>query len=100
MTRPVVAVVGSTMTDLVTYVRRAPGPGETVVGERFVVGFGGKGANQAVMARRLGARVCFVGCVGDDAYGEAYREHLREEDVDVTALTQRPGPSGLAPIWV
>ena len=83
---PVVAVVGSTMTDLVTYVERAPGAGETVVGQRFVVGFGGKGANQAVMARRLGAQVAFVGCLGDDAYGTATCHTSRAEGVDVAEL--------------
>ncbi|GAA4352806.1 ribokinase [Angustibacter luteus] len=100
MTSPVIAIVGSTMTDLVTYVARAPAAGETVVGDRFVVGFGGKGANQAVMASRLGARVVFVGCLGDDAYGEAYHRHLADEGVDVGHLARRPGPSGVAPIWV
>ena len=51
-----IAVVGSMNIDLVAYTRRAPGPGETVIGERFQSGFGGKGANQAVMARLLGCR--------------------------------------------
>ena len=52
---PVLAVVGSLNIDLVTYTARVPGPGETVLGDRFVMGFGGKGANQAVMAARFGA---------------------------------------------
>ncbi len=97
---PSAVVVGSTMIDQVTYLSRAPGPGETVVGERFVVGFGGKGANQSVMATRLGAQVAFVGCVGDDAHGEQTLAHLADEGVDVTALARRPGTSGVAPIWV
>ena len=97
---PVVAVVGSMMTDLVTYVERSPGPGETVVGHRFTVGFGGKGANQAVMARRLGARVEFVGCVGDDDYGERIQANLERNGIEVGGLRRRPGPSGVAPIWV
>jgi ribokinase len=100
MHTPVVAVVGSTMTDLVTYVDRAPEAGETVVGQRFMVGFGGKGANQAVMARRLGAQVAFVGCLGDDGYGDSYLAHLSDEGVDVAELRRQPGPSGVAPIWV
>ncbi|GAB3596697.1 ribokinase [Angustibacter peucedani] len=98
--RPHVVVVGSTMTDQVVYLDRAPAAGETVVGRRFVVGFGGKGANQAVMAARLGAHVRFVGCLGDDANGETYLAHLADEGVDVRALVRRPGPSGVAPIWV
>lgn len=99
-TQPVVAVVGSAMIDLVAYVQRAPGAGETVPGERFVIGFGGKGSNQAVMARRLGAVVPFVGCVGDDAYGTMTLEHLRSEGVGTAALAARPGSTGVAPIWV
>lgn len=98
--RPAVVVVGSTMVDQVVYLARAPGPGETVMGDRFVVGFGGKGANQAVMATRLGADVAFVGCVGDDAHGELTLAHLAGEGVDVSALVRRPGASGVAPIWV
>ena len=66
---PGIAVVGSMMIDLVTYVGRVPDSGETLVGERFEMGFGGKGANQAVMARLLGAEVAMVGCLGDDTYG-------------------------------
>ncbi|WP_426566578.1 ribokinase [Angustibacter sp. McL0619] len=100
MASPAIAVVGSTMTDLVTYVQRAPEAGETVVGDRFVVGYGGKGANQAVMARRLGASVAFVGCLGDDSYGDRYLAHLADEGVDVTAVHRVPCPSGVAPIWV
>lgn len=98
--RPTVVIVGSTMVDQVVYLPRAPGPGETVRGDRFAVGFGGKGANQAVMARRLGAEVAFVGCVGDDAHGESTRAHLADEGVDLGALTRRPGASGVAAIWV
>ena len=58
--QPVVAVVGSLNIDLVVYTARVPNAGETVIGERFQMGFGGKGANQAVMAARLGARVAMV----------------------------------------
>lgn len=98
--RPAVVVVGSTMVDQVTYLARAPAAGETVVGERFVAGFGGKGANQAVMAARLGADVTFVGCVGGDVHGEQTLAHLADEGLDVVALARRPGSSGVASIWV
>ena len=66
-TEPSIAVVGSLNIDLIAYAQRVPGPGETVMGDRFAMGFGGKGANQAVMAARLGARVSMVGALGDDA---------------------------------
>jgi ribokinase len=95
-----VVVVGSANVDLVAYVDRAPEAGETVMGSRFVVAMGGKGANQAVMAARLGAGVAFVGCVGDDPYGEVIRAHLAAEGIDVAALAVVPGSSGVAPIWV
>ena len=63
-----IIVVGSTMIDMMTYAVRVPAAGETLVGERFAQGFGGKGANQAVMASRLGAAVAMVNCVGDDVF--------------------------------
>ncbi|HEY8548099.1 MAG TPA: PfkB family carbohydrate kinase, partial [Acidimicrobiales bacterium] len=80
-----VVVVGSANVDLVAYVDRAPDAGETVLGSRFVVHMGGKGANQAVMAARLGAPVAFVGCVGDDPYGRAIVDNLAGEGIDVAA---------------
>jgi len=86
--------------DLVAYVEQAPGAGETVLGERFVQGFGGKGANQAVMAARLGARVAFIGAVGDDAYGAEMAASFEAEGIDLRGLARLPGSSGLAPIWV
>jgi len=64
---PVVLVVGSTMIDLIAYADRLPEAGETLVGTSFAMGFGGKGANQAVAAARLGARVALVNTVGEDA---------------------------------
>jgi ribokinase len=97
----VVVVVGSANVDLVVTTTRVPGRGETVVGERFSSGFGGKGANQAVMAHLVGADVCFVAALGDDANARMTREHLAasglsdawvDEVVDVS--------SGIAQIWV
>ena len=99
--QPSIWVVGSTMVDLVSYARRLPERGETVVGERFALGFGGKGANQAVMASRLGARVSIVNCLGDDVFGEMTLENFRCEGIDVTHVSRTPlAASGVAPIWV
>jgi ribokinase len=100
-TAPHIVVVGSTMIDLLTYVSVLPERGETVVGERFVLGYGGKGANQAVMAARLGARVTFVNCVGDDLFGEMTRKNLGDRGIDVSRVRPVDGEStGVATIWV
>jgi ribokinase len=96
-----IIVVGSTMIDMMTYAERVPAAGETLVGERFAQGFGGKGANQAVMASRLGAAVAMVNCVGDDVFGEMTLENLSREGIDVTLVSRVAGvSSGVAPIWV
>jgi len=95
-----VMVVGSTNIDLITYTHRIPSAGETVVGDRFQMGFGGKGANQAVMARLLGSEVSMVSCLGDDAYGQLYLDNLAQVGVDTTHVYRAPGSSGVAPIWV
>ena len=93
-------MVGSLNIDLVAYVARVPGAGETVIGDRFVMGFGGKGANQAVMAARLGARVSMVGALGDDVYAGMTLENLAAQGVDTTHVARVAGSSGVAPIWV
>ena len=95
-----IAVIGSMNIDLVAYTQRAPGPGETVIGERFQSGFGGKGANQAVMARLLGAEVSFVGALGDDPYATMTLENFATLGVDTAGVMRVPGSSGVAPIWV
>lgn len=82
MTR--IVVVGSINMDLVTVATRFPAPGETLLGERFLTVHGGKGANQAVAAARLGAEVSLVGTLGDDAFGAQMHEGLRVEGVDVS----------------
>ena len=97
---PVVAVVGSLNIDLVAYTQRVPSAGETVIGERFQMGFGGKGANQAVMAARLGARVAMVGALGDDVYAEMTLDNLARQGVDAAHVARVAGSSGVAPIWV
>ena len=76
---PRVLVVGSANVDFTVSVARLPQPGETVTNGTLLVNHGGKGANQAVAARRLGAEVRFVGCVGDDASGRAIRDALEAE---------------------
>ncbi|HYN69877.1 MAG TPA: ribokinase [Candidatus Eisenbacteria bacterium] len=98
--KPAIAVVGSCNVDLVAYTARVPGPGETVIGDRFAMGFGGKGANQAVMAARLGAAVSMVGRVGEDSYGEITLANFEVQGVDTEHLARVPGSSGVAPIWV
>jgi ribokinase len=97
---PAIAVVGSLNIDLVTYTSRVPSAGETVIGERFQMGFGGKGANQAVMAARLGAGVSMVGALGDDVYAQMTIDNLGRQGVDSTLVARVPGSSGVAPIWV
>ena len=77
-----VLVVGSINMDLVVQAERFPGPGETLLGQSFHTFPGGKGANQAVAARRLGAQVAMLGCVGDDAFGRQLRGQLEAEGID------------------
>lgn len=96
-----VVIVGSLNMDLVTRAPRLPRAGETLVGQSFVTVPGGKGANQAVAAARLGASVAMVGCVGDDAYGEQLRTALLAEGIDCQAVTPVSGEStGVALIVV
>lgn len=101
MSRPRIVVVGSTMIDLISYADPLPAAGETVVGTEFRLGFGGKGANQAVMAARLGAEVVFVNRVGDDLFGQLTRENLSRHGIATDRVVTIPGVStGAAPIWV
>lgn len=96
-----VVVVGSLNMDLVTRAQRLPRGGETLVGESFVTVPGGKGANQAVAAARLGAQVAMIGCVGDDAYGQQLRQALADEQIDCQAVSIAAGvSSGVALIVV
>jgi ribokinase len=99
-TGPWLTVVGSTMIDQIAYAARMPDRGETVVGDRFAQGFGGKGANQAVTARLLGARVAMVNALGDDTYGEQTLANFARHGIDTTYVRRVPGSSGVAPIWV
>ncbi|MBI3750661.1 MAG: ribokinase [Chloroflexi bacterium] len=97
---PHVVVVGSCNIDLIAYAPRIPNPGETILGDRFSMGFGGKGANQAVMAARLGATVSMVGAVGDDLYAQMTLRNFADQGVDASHVTRVAGSSGVAPIWV
>ncbi|MFG6197619.1 ribokinase [Nonomuraea sp. JJY05] len=97
-----VVVVGSANADLVVQVERhpAPAPGETVLGSDLAVHPGGKGANQAVAAARLGARVALLGRVGADGHGRLLRESLERDGVDLGHLHDTPAASGIAMIAV
>ncbi|MGF6489054.1 ribokinase [Pseudomonas frederiksbergensis] len=95
-----VVVIGSLNMDLVTRAPRLPRGGETLIGQSFTTVSGGKGANQAVAAARLGAQVSMVGCVGSDAYGEALRGALLAEQIDCQAISTVEDSSGVALIVV
>lgn len=95
-----VVVIGSLNMDLVTRAPRLPRGGETLIGQSFATVSGGKGANQAVAAARLGAQVSMVGCVGSDAYGAQLRAALMAEQIDCQAVSTVDGSSGVALIVV
>jgi ribokinase len=99
-TRKPIVVVGSVTMDMVTLTPRIPRTGETVIGTGFGTTPGGKGANQAVAAARLGYPVQMVGKVGDDVYGPALLENLSSAGVGTEAMERVAGPSGLAPIFL
>src|ERR1700728_1931639 len=99
--RPRIAVVGSTNVDLTTFTDRFPKPGETIFGQAFHLGFGGKGANQAAAARLCGADVFMVARVGNDLFGPATIENFKKLGIDTTHVKQLEGlSSGVAPIFV
>ncbi|MDP6454129.1 MAG: ribokinase [SAR202 cluster bacterium] len=92
-TPPTIVVLGGINVDLVGSTARMPAPGETVFGEDFHTAPGGKGANQAVAAARLGADVRMVGRVGQDAFGPVLLEGLRREGIDVSGVAEDPDNS-------
>ena len=99
--RPRIAVVGSANIDLTTFTDQFPKPGETIFGQKFDLGFGGKGANQAVAARLCGADVFMVARVGSDLFGPATIENFKKLGIDTTHVKQVEGlSSGVAPIFV
>mgnify|MGYP006271261387 CR=1 FL=1 len=96
-----IAVIGSCMVDLIAYAGSIPRAGETRVAREFAMGCGGKGANQAVAASRLGADVLMLGRVGDDAFADNTLANFCRHGVDTTHITRVPGvSSGVAAIWV
>ena len=98
---PRIAVVGSANTDLITFSDAFPRPGETIFGQNFDLGFGGKGANQAIAARLCGAEVLMVARVGSDLFGEATIKNFASFGVDTTHVRVVQGaPTGVAPIFV
>src|ERR1700735_3880068 len=98
---PRIAVIGSANTDLVTFSSVFPKPGETIFGQNFDLGFGGKGANQAVAARLCGAEGSLGEGVGGDLFGPATIKNFKEFGIDTTHVVQVNGlSSGVAPIFV
>lgn len=96
-----VLVVGSSNMDMVVVTDHFPAPGETLLGRHFSTSPGGKGANQAVAAQRLGAQVSFLGCVGDDDFGRDLSARLAAEGIDLRRLRVDPSmPTGVAAITV
>jgi ribokinase len=88
------------MMDLTAYASVLPEPGQTLVGDIFTTGFGGKGANQAVMAALCGANVHFIGKLGKDVFGDAIAENFNKVGIDVAYVDRSNAPTGVAHIWV
>ena len=100
MARPIY-VIGSSNTDMVVKTEKLPMPGETVIGGTFFMNPGGKGANQAVAAARLGGRVTFIARVGADLFGSQALQQFQKENIDTRFVTQdQEHPSGVALIGV
>jgi ribokinase len=98
---PRIAVIGSANIDLTTFIDVFPRPGETLFGRNFEMGFGGKGANQAVAARLCGAEVLMVAKVGGDLFGQATIDNFASFGIDTTHVrVVGDAPTGAAPIFV
>ena len=95
-----IVIIGSTNTDMTAFCDKMPKPGETVLGNEFVMGPGGKGANQAVAAKRLGGDVKFICKVGEDIFGENTIRHFKDEGLDTSGVMFSKRPSGVALITV
>ena len=100
MSKAVIAVVGSAMIDLTAYAKVIPAPGQTLEGDLFTTGFGGKGANQAVIAAHCGAQVHFVGKLGNDLFGDSIAENFKKLGIGSQFLERSDTPNGVAHIWV
>ena len=97
---PQIAVIGSNMVDLISYIRRMPKEGETLEAPDFSMGCGGKGANQAVAASRLGSKVLMVTRVGNDIFAENTIANFANNGIDTTYVLPTVATSGVAPIFV
>ena len=95
-----IAVIGSTMMDLTVYADVLPAAGETRFGNSFTTGFGGKGANQAVMAARTGAKVTMITGIGSDGFGDESLANFKNCGMDTTSVLRLPTHTGVAHIWV
>ena len=96
-----ILVIGSSNTDMVVQSGHLPAPGETILGGKFLMNPGGKGANQAVAASRLGGNVTFVTKTGDDVFGKQAVQNLQKEGINTEFITiDRKLPSGIALITV
>ena len=95
-----ICVVGSSNIDQIAYVESTPSDGETVFGSEYKMGFGGKGANQAVMSGLMGAETYMITCLGDDVYADMTIENYKKNGVNVDHIQRVSGSSGVAPIWV
>jgi ribokinase len=100
MSPAVIAVVGSAMMDLTAYADVLPEPGQTLAGQLFTTGFGGKGANQAVMAAHCGAEVHFIGKLGNDVFGNAIKDNFVKVGIHSEFVERCDTPNGVAHIWV
>jgi ribokinase len=85
---PTVVVVGSTMMDMITYIDKVPESGETLIGDTFALGFGGKGANQSVMASRMGANVYMVNTLGDDLFGDSTIKNFQDQGINTSFIAR------------
>jgi ribokinase len=95
-----IAVIGSTMMDLTVYADILPAAGETRFGESFTTGFGGKGANQAVMAARTGAAVTMITGIGNDGFGDESLQNFKNCQMDTSSVLRLDTHTGVAHIWV
>jgi len=96
-----ILVIGSTNTDMVIKADHLPAPGETILGGSFFMNPGGKGANQAVAAKRLGGEVTFIAKTGNDIFGERSLQLFKDEGIDTTyMIADRANPSGVALITI
>ena len=95
-----ICVIGSSNIDQFSYISKFPSSGETLIGDSFETGFGGKGANQAVMAGLLGADVYMISCLGNDIFGDSTINNFIENNINVDHIQRVKVSSGVAPIWV